>query len=225
MQNLLMYFLMNVARDFAQDQDQFEKRRSPNFFSDAKTTITDVSGKIINGSRKVGQKVGDTYKAITSREAQPQYEEPHYYPHIDGTCMCFNRLIRHGSVEMKNDRVKEIEEVKDNIELSTEKRSRDVTDGQLRTDKTTELKTENHNVPDTKEKSTSTIAVVGNNEVIKKNNTIVRVIKVMDLDRLENSKATVETTMAPKSDIGPKVSLSRVLFRIFSTSQIYFVGF
>ncbi|GJQ68977.1 hypothetical protein Trydic_g6160 [Trypoxylus dichotomus] len=209
MQNLLMYFLMNVARDFAQDQDQFERRRSPNFISDTKSKVTDFTGKVINTSKKVGQKVGDVVKTLTSRDipVQSQFEETHYYPHIDGTCMCFNRLIRHGSVEMKNDRLKENlinEEPKQSVEVFTDKRCDEITDGQVKTDKTTELKTENHNIA-LSEKQKSTVAVAENDPMTKhQDNAGVRVLKVMDLDSLDTSKSVSEFTTEQKADFEQK---------------------
>lgn len=205
-QNLLMYFLMNVARDFAQEQDQFERRRSPSFFSDAKSTIAEVSGKIINSSKKASQKIGDSLKTITARDSpvQSQYEESHYYPHIDGTCMCFNRLIRHGSIDDHTGENLINDAVKQNVEVSTEKEKKrnDVMDKFLSTDKSVELKTENHNVLSTKEKTT---VVRAESEPITKENSPVRVLKVMDLESLDTSKPTRETSTELKPELERKV--------------------
>lgn len=213
-QNLLTYFLMNVARDFAQDQDQFDRRRSPGFFTDAKTSITEVGNKIVNESENIGEKMGDAFRTIASREipAQTHYEEAHFYPHIDGTCMCFNRLIRHGPVEMKNDLHVKDGRINEQFNQSPEsKESKDVTIGQMKTDKTVDFKTDNNIVISNKEKNVGALAEIPREvqQTIKQNSTSgVRVLKVLDLDNLETNAPSVDTT---ESKVQLEQKASRIL--------------
>ncbi|XP_022903803.2 uncharacterized protein [Onthophagus taurus] len=87
MENLLLYILLSAGKEI-DDEDfprESERKRSPDIFSDA-------LGDLVNGSKGVFSRIDETF-----RSPRETFTDLEIHPHPmsqEGTCMCFNRIIR-----------------------------------------------------------------------------------------------------------------------------------